>query len=655
MTEDINEKILVSENENKNDVKKKNEVEEVKRAKMPRKPRKRAPFPKKKSQEKNSVEEIQKPIGVREPKKSELQVEAKKNSRQPKNKSATLYVKSKNKDKTLKIARDRLKIIPLGGLEEVGKNMTVFEYGDDMILVDCGVAFPEDAMLGVDLVIPDFSYLVKNRNKLKGMVITHGHEDHIGSIPYVLKEINMPIYGTRLTLGLIENKLQEHKLVRSTVMKCVKAGDIITLGNFKIEFIRVNHSIADSVALAITTPVGTVIHTGDFKIDYTPIDGKQIDFARLAELGKNGVLALMSDSTNSEREGYTMSESSVGKVFDGIFADCKKRIIVATFASNVHRVQQVINSAMKNNRKVAICGRSMENVMNVAKELGYLDIPEGVLIDMDSIDDYPPERLTLITTGSQGEEMSGLYRMATGTHRKVTITNNDLVIISATPIPGNEKLVSNVIDELFKIGAEVVYHTLKDIHVSGHACKEEQKLMISLVKPKYFIPVHGEFRHLQAHGETAVKVGVEPENIVMLTNGDVLELDKNFCKITGSVPAGQILVDGLGVGDVGNIVLRDRQHLSQDGLIIVVIAMNKRTGEIMAGPDVISRGFVYVRESEDLMDAMRKEILKDVDKIQTDGIKDWSTIKNKIRDTVHDFVYAKTRRNPMIIPIISEV
>lgn len=564
-------------------------------------------------------------------------------------------VESKTDKKNIKIARDRLKIIPLGGFEEVGKNMTVFEYGNDMILVDCGVAFPEDEMLGVDLVIPDITYLTKNKDKLKGMIITHGHEDHIGSIPFVLKEINMPIYATRLTLGLIQTKLEEHKLVRSTVMKCIKAGDVITLGQFKIEFIRVNHSIADAVALAITTPAGVVIHTGDFKVDYTPIDGKIIDLPRFAELGKQGVLALLSDSTNSERPGYTMSESSVGKVFDGIFADSKKRIIVATFASNVHRVQQIVNSAMKNNRKVVICGRSMENVAKVAIELGYLEIPEGVLIDIDDIDKYPPEKLALITTGSQGEEMSGLSRMAGGTHRKVVITNQDLVIISATPIPGNEKLVSNVIDDLFKIGADVIYHTLKDIHVSGHACQEEQKLILSLVKPKYFIPGHGEFRHLQAHAETAKKLGVPEENIVMLQNGKVLELDKNFCKITGSVPSGQILVDGIGVGDVGNIVLRDRQHLSQDGLIIVVITMDGKTGRMVAGPDVISRGFVYVRESEDLMDAMRKEIVKNMDKITTDKIKDWSTIKNQIRDTVHDFVYSKTRRNPMIIPIISEI
>ncbi len=629
---------------------------------------------KKKNEEVNIDVNIEKKVSTRAPRKTMPKVEnknttkkvskrangeeIKKNVKENKNitkKTTSEQAMQQPKSKNIKIARDRLKIIPLGGLEEVGKNMTVFEYGNDMILVDCGVAFPEDDMLGVDLVIPDFSYLTKNKEKLRGMVITHGHEDHIGSIPYVLKEINTPIYGTRLTLGLIKNKLEEHKLVRSTSMKCVKAGDIIKLGKFQIEFIRVNHSIADAVALAITTPVGTVVHTGDFKVDYTPIDGKQIDLARFAELGKQGVLALMSDSTNAERAGFTMSESSVGKVFDSIFSGCEKRIIVATFASNIHRVQQIVNSAMKNNRKVAICGRSMENVMKVAKDLGYLDIPDGVLIDMDSIDEYAPNRLVLITTGSQGEEMSGLSRMAAGTHRKVTITSRDLVIISATPIPGNEKLVSNVIDDLFKIGAEVIYHTLKDIHVSGHACQEEQKLILSLVKPQYFIPVHGEFRHLQAHAETAVKVGVEPENCVMLTNGSVLELDKNFCKVTGTIPAGQILVDGLGVGDVGNIVLRDRQHLSQDGLIIVVIAMEGKTGTILAGPDVISRGFVYVRESEDLMDAMRREIVKEIEKIQINGIKDWSTIKNSIKDTVHDFVYSKTRRNPMVIPIISEI
>lgn len=557
--------------------------------------------------------------------------------------------------KNIKVARDRLKIIPLGGLEEVGKNMTVFEYGNEMIIVDCGVAFPEDDMLGVDLVIPDFSYLTKNREKFKAMVITHGHEDHIGAIPYVLKELNVPVYGTRLTLGLIKNKLEEHKLVRSTSLKCVKAGDVITIGCFKIEFIRSTHSIADSVALAITTPVGVIFHTGDFKIDYTPIDGKPIDLSRIAEIGNQGVLALMSDSTNAEREGYTMSEKTVGKVFDNIFTGCTKRIIVATFASNVHRVQQIVNSAVKTNRKVAICGRSMENVMNVAIELGYLNIPDGVLIDIDDIDDYIPERLVLITTGSQGETMSGLSRMASGTHRKVVITRDDLVIISATPIPGNEKLVSNVIDDLFKIGADVIYHSLADVHVSGHACQEEQKLMLSLVKPKYFIPVHGEYRHLKAHAETAMKIGISEENIMMLTNGRVLELDKNMCKLGSTVPAGQLLVDGLGVGDVGNIVLKDRQHLSQDGLIIVVIAMDGKTGQILAGPDIISRGFVYVRESEDLMDSIKRQICKDISNMESEGIKDWTTIKTRVKDTLHDFVYSKTKRNPMIIPIISEI
>ena len=557
--------------------------------------------------------------------------------------------------KNIKVARDRLKIIPLGGLEEVGKNMTVFEYGNEMIIVDCGVAFPEDDMLGVDLVIPDFSYLTKNREKFKAMVITHGHEDHIGAIPYVLKELNVPVYGTRLTLGLIKNKLEEHKLVRSTSLKCVKAGDVITIGCFKIEFIRSTHSIADSVALAITTPVGVIFHTGDFKIDYTPIDGKPIDLSRIAEIGNQGVLALMSDSTNAEREGYTMSEKTVGKVFDNIFTGCTKRIIVATFASNVHRVQQIVNSAVKTNRKVAICGRSMENVMNVAIELGYLNIPDGVLIDIDDIDDYIPERLVLITTGSQGETMSGLSRMASGTHRKVVITRDDLVIISATPIPGNEKLVSNVIDDLFKIGADVIYHSLADVHVSGHACQEEQKLMLSLVKPKYFIPVHGEYRHLKAHAETAMKIGIPEENIMMLTNGRVLELDKNMCKLGSTVPAGQLLVDGLGVGDVGNIVLKDRQHLSQDGLIIVVIAMDGKTGQILAGPDIISRGFVYVRESEDLMDSIKRQICKDISNMESEGIKDWTTIKTRVKDTLHDFVYSKTKRNPMIIPISSEI
>ncbi len=575
------------------------------------------------------------------------------NKQQVKSKKITPVIEEKlTTPKTNKLKRERLKIIPLGGLEEVGKNMTVFEYGDDMILLDCGIAFPEDEMLGVDLVMPDITYLEKNKERLKAIVITHGHEDHIGAIPYVLKAVNVPIYATRLTLGLIQTKLEEHKMVRTTKMKCVRAGDVITIGNMKVEFIQTTHSIADSVAVAIHTPVGTVIHTGDFKVDFTPIDGKVMDFARLAELGSKGVLALMSDSTNSERPGYTMSESSVGKVFDEIFLDCKKRIIVATFASNVHRVQQVVNAAMDNNRKVAICGRSMLNVMTVAKDLGYLDIPDGVLIDIEDIDDYPPERLVLITTGSQGETMSGLSRMAAGSHKKVCVTKDDLVIISAHPIPGNEKLVSNVIDDLFKIGADVIYHSLADVHVSGHACAEEQKLMISLVKPKYFIPVHGEYRHLKAHSETAKKVGIPEENITLLSNGKVLELDRDFCKVTGTVPSGRVLIDGLGIGDVGNIVLRDRQHLSQDGLIVIVMAMDAHSGEILSGPDVISRGFVYVRESEDLMDEIKKVAKKSLEKCKT---KDWTVIKNMLKDDLHDFLYSRTKRNPMIIPIITEI
>lgn len=575
------------------------------------------------------------------------------NKQQTKSKKITPVIEEKlTTPKTNKLKRERLKIIPLGGLEEVGKNMTVFEYGDDMILLDCGIAFPEDEMLGVDLVMPDITYLEKNKERLKAIVITHGHEDHIGAIPYVLKAVNVPIYATRLTLGLIQTKLEEHKMVRTTKMKCVRAGDVITIGNMKVEFIQTTHSIADSVAVAIHTPVGTVIHTGDFKVDFTPIDGKVMDFARLAELGSKGVLALMSDSTNSERPGYTMSESSVGKVFDEIFLDCKKRIIVATFASNVHRVQQVVNAAMDNNRKVAICGRSMLNVMTVAKDLGYLDIPDGVLIDIEDIDDYPPERLVLITTGSQGETMSGLSRMAAGSHKKVCVTKDDLVIISAHPIPGNEKLVSNVIDDLFKIGADVIYHSLADVHVSGHACAEEQKLMISLVKPKYFIPVHGEYRHLKAHSETAKKVGIPEENITLLSNGKVLELDRDFCKVTGTVPSGRVLIDGLGIGDVGNIVLRDRQHLSQDGLIVIVMAMDAHSGEILSGPDVISRGFVYVRESEDLMDEIKKVAKKSLEKCKT---KDWTVIKNMLKDDLHDFLYSRTKRNPMIIPIITEI
>lgn len=549
-----------------------------------------------------------------------------------------------------------LKIIPLGGLHEVGKNITVFQYEDEMIVVDCGLSFPEDEMLGVDLVIPDITYILKNKEKLKGMVITHGHEDHIGSVPYFLKQINTPIYGTKLTLGLIKNKLEEHNLVSSTKLNEVVPGDTIKLGkNFKVEFIQSSHSIPDSVMLAIHTPVGTVLHTGDFKVDYTPMDGKLMDFGRLAELGKKGVLALMSDSTNAERKGFTMSESTVGEVFDRLFNNCRKRIVVATFASNVHRVQQIVNCAIKYNRKIAVCGRSMINMISTARDLGYIKCPDNLFIDIDMINNYVDEQLLIITTGSQGETMSALTRMASGTHRKVKITQNDLIIISANPIPGNEKHVSKVIDSLMQIGAEVVYSALADVHVSGHACQEEQKLILALTKPKYFIPIHGEYRHLIAHGETAKIMGVPKENIFKLENGKILEMDKNNAEFTGLVQSGIVLVDGLGIGDVGNVVLRDRQHLSQDGLIIVVLTMDGSTGEVIAGPDVISRGFVYVRESENVMEDIKQAVRHEVRRFEQNGVRDWSTIKNSIRENLRDYIFTKTKRNPMIIPILMEI
>ena len=552
--------------------------------------------------------------------------------------------------------KPRLKIIPLGGLHEVGKNITVFQYDNEMIVVDCGLSFPEDDMLGVDLVIPDITYIIKNQEKLKGMVITHGHEDHIGSVPYFLKQVNTPIYGTKLTLGLIKNKLEEHRLVDSTKLNEVNPGETIKLGkHFKVEFIQSSHSIPDSVMLAIHTPVGTVLHTGDFKVDYTPMDGKIMDFGRLAELGNKGVLALMSDSTNAERKGFTMSESTVGEVFEKLFTNCTKRIVVATFASNVHRVQQIVNCAVKYGRKIAVCGRSMINMITTARELGYIECPDNLFIDIDMINNYTDDQLLIITTGSQGETMSALTRMASGTHRKVKITPNDLVIISANPIPGNEKNVSKVIDSLMQIGAEVVYSALEDVHVSGHACQEEQKLILALTKPKYFIPVHGEYRHLIAHSETAKLMGVPKENIFKLENGKILEMDKNSAEFTGMVQSGIILVDGLGIGDVGNVVLRDRQHLSQDGLIIVVLTMNGGSGEVIAGPDVISRGFVYVRESENVMDEIKAVVRHEVHKCEEQGIRDWATIKNSIRENLREYIFSKTKRNPMIIPIVMEI
>ena len=562
---------------------------------------------------------------------------------------------TRNTNKSI-FKKSKLKIIPLGGLHEIGKNITVFEYENEIIVVDCGLSFPEDDMLGIDLVIPDITYLEKNVDKIKGLVITHGHEDHIGSIPYLLKKINVPIYATKLTVGLIKNKLEEHKLLRTTELHEVTQGETVKLGkNFKVEFIRSSHSIPDSVMLGITTPAGTILHTGDFKVDFTPIDGKIMDFGRIAELGGQGILALMSDSTNSERKGFTMSESSVGEVFDKLFLHCTKRIVVATFASNVHRVQQIVNAAIKYNRKIAVCGRSMINMITTARELGYIECPENLFIDIDMIKNYTDEQLVIITTGSQGEPMSALTRMAAGDHRKVKITPNDLVIISATPIPGNEKFVSKVIDDLMQIGAEVVYSALEDVHVSGHACQEEQKLIIALAKPKYFIPVHGEYRQLIAHSETAQSMGIDKDNIIMLQNGRVLEINEDSAEFTSTVQSGRVLVDGLGVGDVGNIVLRDRQHLSQDGLIIIVLTMDGSTGEVIAGPDVISRGFVYVRESENLMDDVKAVVRHEVKKCEEREIRDWSTIKTTVRENLRDYIFAKTKRNPMILPIIMEV
>lgn len=552
--------------------------------------------------------------------------------------------------------KDKLKVIPLGGLQEIGKNLTVFEYRNEIIIVDCGVAFPDDDMLGVDLVIPDVTYLEKNAKKIKGMVITHGHEDHIGAIPYFLKKINVPVYATKLTMGLIEAKLEEHNLLRSAELHIAKPKDIVKLGRyFNVEFIKTTHSIADAVAFAIHTPVGTVVHTGDFKIDYTPIDGEVMDFARFAELGKEGVLLLMSDSTNVERPGYTMSERSVGLEFDKIFMNSNKRIIVATFASNIHRMQQIINSAVKFGRKVAAIGRSVLRVIDVAQQLGYITAPEGSIIDIDKIGLYNPEQLVIITTGSQGESMSALARMSTGEHRKVTITPEDLVIFSSSPIPGNEKSVGKLIDELQKLGAEVIYNQLADVHVSGHACEEELKMMLTLTKPKFFMPVHGEYRFLRRHGHIAELLGMSDKNIFIMANGKTLEVDSNSARIGQQVQSGIVLVDGLGVGDVGNIVIRDRQMLSENGMILVVFSLDGKTGKLVGGPDIITRGFVYVRESEDLMEEIRVFSKEQILKLENEGIKEWSVIKGKVRDSLCDFVYKKTRRNPMILPIITEV
>ena len=552
--------------------------------------------------------------------------------------------------------RQNLKIIPLGGLDEIGKNITVFEYGNDIVVLDCGLAFPDDELLGVDIVIPDFTYLQKNAERIRGIVLTHGHEDHIGGLPYLLRDLKAPIYGTRLTLELVSNKLKEHRLTKSAKLCSVKPGDTIKLGVFSVEFIRSNHSIPDSVAIAFHTPVGVVLHTGDFKIDSTPIEGKMMDLARIGELGNEGVLALMQDSTNVERQGFTMSESTVGIAFDDIFrANMRSRIIVATFASNVHRVQQIVNSAAQYRRKVALSGRSMVNVVTAAMELGYMKIPKGIMIDIEEIGKYPPEKLVIITTGSQGETMSALTRMAFSDHKQVTLGSGDTVIISANPIPGNEKTVSRVINELYKRGCNVIYEALADIHVSGHACQGELKVIMGLAKPKYFIPVHGEYRHLVRHAILAQEMGIPKKNTFVLDIGKVLELNRDSCKITGTVPSGRVLVDGLGVGDVGNIVLRDRKHLAQDGLIVVVVTLSAENREIVSGPDVISRGFVYMRESEDLIEQIRMCAKRSLEKSSGRRGADWNMLKGCIKNDLSDFLYDKTKRKPMILPVIMEV
>ena len=546
----------------------------------------------------------------------------------------------------------KLKIIPLGGLEQIGMNITAFEYEDSIVVVDCGLSFPEDDMLGIDLVIPDVTYLKENISKVKGFVITHGHEDHIGALPYILKDVNVPIYSTKLTLGLISNKLKEHNLTRSTKLKEVKHGQVINLGDFSIESINTNHSIQDASALSIYSPVGIVVHTGDFKVDYTPVFGDAIDLQRFAEIGRKGVLALMCDSTNAERPGFTMSERTVGKVFDNLFNEYKtSRIIIATFASNVDRVQQIIDTAYRFGRKVAVEGRSMVNIIATASELGYLRIPDQTLIDIDQVKNYPDEQVVLITTGSQGESMAALSRMAASIHKKITIKPNDTIIFSSNPIPGNEKAVSKVINELSMKGAKVIF---QDAHVSGHACQEEIKLIYSLVKPKYAVPIHGEYRHLTAQAHVAEGLGIPKENIYILSSGNVLEMDGQSAEVTGSVHTGAILVDGLGVGDVGNIVLRDRQHLAEDGIMIVVMTLERHSNVVLAGPDIVSRGFVYVRESEDLMDHAREVVENALDSCLDRNITDWGKIKTVVKDALSDYLWKRTKRSPMILPIIME-
>lgn len=551
--------------------------------------------------------------------------------------------------------KEKLKIIPLGGLDEIGKNMTVIEYGNDMVVIDCGLAFPDDDMLGVDLVIPDTTYLKRNIKKLRGYLITHAHEDHIGALPYVLREVNAPVYGTRLTCGIIEAKLAEHRMPYKVRLNRIKAGDVIRMGCFSIEFIHTNHSIADAVALAIRTPLGTIIHTGDFKVDLTPVSGEMIDLVRFGELGKEGVLALMSDSTNVDRPGYTPSEQTVGAGLENFFKNCSARIIIATFASNVSRLQQILDIAAKYGRKVAVCGRSMERITAVASELGYLNDKGKVMISMSEIRRYPREQLVIVSTGSQGETMSALYRMAYNSHKQVEVAAGDRILIAASAIPGNEKSVNNMVNELYKKGADVVYDRNAALHVSGHACQEEQKLMLALCRPKYFIPVHGEHRMLRMHGQLAEQMGVPKKNIIVAENGRPIEITEKTVRLGNAIPSGRVLVDGLGIGDVGSAVLRDRKHLAEDGLLVVVMTIDATSGVVIAGPDIVSRGFVYVKEADPLMNELRKTCQIALDRCLDEGTRDWNSIKLTIKGALSDFLFKKTKRSPMILPVIMEI
>lgn len=563
--------------------------------------------------------------------------------------------KKKYVKKKLSPLQKKIKIIPLGGLGEIGKNMTAFEYKDEIIVIDCGLAFPDEDLYGIDMVIPDITYLVKNKSKVKGILITHGHEDHIGALPYILKQINVPVYGTKLTLGLIETKLEDHEMLKDCTLTEVKPTEIIEFENFKAEFIRNNHSIADSCSIALHTPMGIIVHTGDFKIDFTPIDNEVIDLQRLAQLGRQGVLLLMADSTNALHKGYTMSEKTVGETLENLFGKASGRIIVSTFASNVHRLQQISNCALKYNRKIAFSGRSMEKISEVARRLGYLHIPEDMIISLEEINNYPNDRITIVTTGSQGESMAALTRIASSTHRYVQIEKGDMVIISASPIPGNEKAVSNVINDLTEKGANVIYKSIEEIHVSGHACEQELRLMQALLKPKFFIPVHGEFKHLMTHGRIAESMGVDKDNIFMLEVGDIFELTRKSGVVTGKVPSGRVLIDGMGIGDVGNMVLRDRKNLAEHGMITVVVAIDRRGKSIVCGPDIISRGFVYVRDSEVLMKDIKDIVRESVYNCLQNNITQWAEIKNSIRREVDTFIYKKMKKKPMILPVIVEL